>query len=364
MLHFALLVAAASALYINGTAVTPSDYPFTVSISPVTLYWRFHNDYSLIELALTVPCNGWAAFGIGDSMTNSDIVMARFSGSMQAQDMWATGTKAPKTDIERGGTNDIIEFSGERTNGVLTVKYVRAVATTDANDHPFLFDAPTNILLAYHSSSNNFLTQHTWQKRASLNFNSTGGATITKDNSKFTHSILMFISWSVLVPAAVTLPAFFKHIGHIWYVMHAILQTIAMVLSTASFVVIVQYVDGDFQQSGAMKAHAILGVIAMALMWILPPLGIYADRVYNPDRSETPFWPDGVHAIFGRLGFTLSIVVIIIGLADAGRPELLGIYIAYIGLIFAFFAFMGKRTKAHGAHQASSKAAAAENSKL
>eukprot|EP00004_Rigifila_ramosa_P004626 TRINITY_DN15103_c0_g1_i1.p1 TRINITY_DN15103_c0_g1~~TRINITY_DN15103_c0_g1_i1.p1 ORF type:complete len:948 (+),score=173.48 TRINITY_DN15103_c0_g1_i1:222-2846(+) len=314
----------------------------------------------VLTAALETSGRGWVSLGIGKNMQHADIAMISVSssGAVQNRDGWAQAQDTPLNDVTRGFSNDIIGVAGQEVDGKTTVKfrkvYPPAIRDLDA---PISITGQTDIIIALHSSSDDFGQKHTAKYQASVNFFS-GGASVVTWDARNVHAVLMGLGWGVFVPVAILLAASFKHIGHLWYQLHTALQLCALALICAGFGIIVDYVENDFQQTDSLaKAHGWVGLLSVVAVLANPIIGFYANAVYQPDREAPPVWPDLVHAWIGRVGGALAIVAISSGfwVLDSNRG-FLGLFFAWLAVLFALGVWM-KLRHSKGSHMLASRSA-------
>ena len=67
---------------------------------------------------MVVQGTGWVGFGIGESMTNSDIIMGNVvNGQASSGDFWSFSESSPRSDSLLGCDNDILAYAGQDVVG-------------------------------------------------------------------------------------------------------------------------------------------------------------------------------------------------------------------------------------------------------
>lgn len=164
----------------------------------------------------------------------------------------------------------------------------------------------------------------------------------------------MLLAWAILVPSGIVVARYFKHIGHAWYVAHASLQMVAMLISVASFAYVVynKYPNiSVLSTNPVVVAHAVFGFTVVPVgAVVMPVLGKLADLYWRADRTSTPVFPDRIHWYLGRLLYVMALCNVIMGFLIYQAVWL--ILVLIITLIFgAFVGFLERRrvpSQAHG----------------
>jgi len=165
----------------------------------------------------------------------------------------------------------------------------------------------------------------------SLNFFNGGGivAVATMVDFRAAHGILMMFVWVLLITSTTYLARFLKDIGHAWFLIHRILNSISVIISLAAWIEIIVLL-GYYRAGG----HHILGTIIIAFSLVQPVLGFLANKFYKPDREKTPIFPDRIHIQLGRLFILASFVQVYLGFCAYGvHVAVWGLYSAWLVII-------------------------------
>jgi outer membrane protein assembly factor BamB len=116
--------------------IAPGEYPNSQTYGDFEVYWT--NDEQYIYLALKAKTSGFVSMALqpGEKMKNADMLFGFVkNGKAEMYDLFSTGTFGPHpTDIELGGTNDILEFAGTEADGYTILELKRALKTPDQYD--------------------------------------------------------------------------------------------------------------------------------------------------------------------------------------------------------------------------------------
>ncbi|KAL4502428.1 hypothetical protein ABPG72_012015 [Tetrahymena utriculariae] len=118
-------------------AVSIAGSPNRILFGPHTVIYTITNN--ILQVQVQANNNGWVAFGWGDSMINSDMVILRDDGTLKVEDRFSTVRGvAPSLDIAQGGTQDWTLVSGGFKNGAWDVTIQRTLTTSDNKDYQLI----------------------------------------------------------------------------------------------------------------------------------------------------------------------------------------------------------------------------------
>eukprot|EP01117_Protostelium_nocturnum_P012386 TRINITY_DN4570_c0_g1_i4.p1 TRINITY_DN4570_c0_g1~~TRINITY_DN4570_c0_g1_i4.p1 ORF type:complete len:548 (+),score=121.01 TRINITY_DN4570_c0_g1_i4:177-1820(+) len=309
-----------------------------------TLSWRFLNTET-IEITMSAKTNGWVGFGLGSSMLNADIYIGTFSnGNAQVLDYYGAEDQVrPTLDTAISGQNSVLTSSGKRENGVTTFVFTRRLVTGDARDVSIDPNAQTNIIVAYGGSD--ALNYHQNRNPYSVNFNSGSlddSVSETTRRKHAAHGIIMAVSWAIFVPLVIIMSRYFKNIGEPWFRVHVAFGLLTLVLVIIAFAIGVSMVEGpQFQQKDKVRiSHAWIGLFVFIFVIIQVVLGFIAHKMWSPERTHTPWFPDRIHHWIGRISFLSAIVNIFLGISslnDTNYTKYLAAYGAWVGVLLIVF---------------------------
>ena len=122
------------------------------------------------------------------------------------------------------------------------------------------YNGSTFCIFAYQSSDADFSVQHTGHSPYFINFMTGEVVLVKKWETIDSHAVLMCIAWLILIPTGIVVAMFFKHLGHVWYLLHFGLQAIAFIFVFAAFILAVQYSPTHFLNNNLSPVHACVGL--------------------------------------------------------------------------------------------------------
>eukprot|EP01097_Dermamoeba_algensis_P001528 TRINITY_DN1576_c0_g1_i1.p1 TRINITY_DN1576_c0_g1~~TRINITY_DN1576_c0_g1_i1.p1 ORF type:complete len:469 (+),score=121.17 TRINITY_DN1576_c0_g1_i1:359-1765(+) len=317
-------------------------YNFTYAIRDfITVGWNLTGN-NTVSFGVQMSSRGWIGFGF--SKDNS--------GSM------VPGEAFISNNGESAGRYNLNNYDGAvlqsglpdadflTVNGVSQYRFRRSLSdilTSGTAD-------PTKLITIYaFSTSNTVVSRHSESDSGSLQINLLTGEIVSIDDKKLikAHGWLMWIGWGVLVPLAAAIARFMKKtIGVWWFRLHIILMLLALAVIIAGFGIIVNESREHFETS-----HARLGLATFILAMIQPIVGFIADRMFDPNRDKTPFFPDILHWIFGWSALVMALVNIWLGIDLYDSPQVIwilwGIHFALMTLILIVWAVVNQVSSAH-----------------
>jgi len=339
----------------NGGDLTPDfsdkDYPFNLQLAgDYTIYWKISDDKTTIDFAAQVKTKGWVAFGLSGSggMLKSDVTLGWIdnSGNPVANDYYITDRSSSCPGVCQdvassiGGTNDIIAFNGnyDSGSGITTLKWRKKLDTGDTKgDIPFV-PGTLDVSWGYNPDTPGpAIAQHGPQTKgnAKIDFFTGTGKVVNTRKLQLAHGYMMFIGWAIFIPVGSFIARFLKKFPW-WFNVHRILNGFAMLMTTAAFIIGVYMVPTSNQFK---DPHHQLGLAITILGTFQPVLGILADKMFNPDRTSTPIFPDIIHWTFGWSAYLLGYANIILGMRLYGStPGLVTAFGVCSGVVILFIA--------------------------
>ena len=299
-------------------------------------------DQSGLNVTVTMKISntiGWAAWGTGNTMDNSDMVIAwksktgvvispRYSTAQQIPTLIKTTSLTNQQYNTKDAKNWFVTFTrplsaiggfkNAITKGKNTFMYASSEETIDSSDigasfgkhdakGTFEFDVATGS-----GSSNLLLLLHGW---------------------------ILCILWIVLTPISVIVARYFKHIGHKWFIFHSFSQFVTVSCTIVLGLLMESKYDWKFK-----TIHEIIGTVIIAIGALQVFSGFYIHFTYDPSRSAIP-WRDIAHGIVGFLTWFLSIYQMISGLNVENKIRLYAFSAIGILMFFAMVGFQLRKTK-------------------
>jgi len=315
------------------------DYKFNVKLSgdDYVLYWNIDKD--TIEFGVEVKAAGWVAFGPTKSagMLQADLALGWIDGSGNPSmfDYYTTDRDGGcpgvcKDDNSKiGGTNDILAFNGKSSGGVTTLKWKRNRKTGDSKGDIDITDDTMDVIWGFNPTTPGpGLNKHDVGTRgvAKINFAKGTASLVTTRPQRLSHGFLMFFAWAVFIPMGSFIARFLKKYPW-WFTVHRIINGFAILVTVVAFIIAITMVPKDNQFK---DKHHIIGLVIVIIGVAQPIIGIIADKLFNPDRTRTPIFPDITHWILGWSSYLLAFVNIIFGMQLYGSTNAL---IAAFGII-------------------------------
>jgi hypothetical protein len=312
---------------------------YTNAESTWSINWVINCTGQFFSGLITAKATGWVGFGINTAaqMPGADVLQASCDPSSQSVtyiDAYTVAYIAPIQDTQ----NNLFSVNCTEVNGQTTIGFSRMLNTGDPQDKPFI-NGNQFMLWSFNDDDDNFGTKHT--DKAVLQINFFTGATTMGIDLKLVHGILMIIAWALISPIATFIAVYLKGLGHLWFQLHAALQVIGLVIMFTAFVIIESYL-GPMSRAHFQNAHNDIGLIIVILTFVQVFLGYLANKMYSPERTKTPFFPDKLHWFVGRFLFLFVIVNIFLGFDQYGfTTTRVGTFVTYAVWVFVLFILIG-----------------------
>lgn len=267
----------------------------------VTLTLLTDNVAETITVTMEYLGIGWIAFAVSDdeSMPNSNAIIA----------MPSDGTGVPqKYDIGDGRSQSIITLSSSDRQTLTDASYTQNATHTsmtftkplvEANELPILLQGDNFFLYAvgsdnnfgFHASRDGF----TIDLSATTDMIDTGSSGPPNKTSWLVHGILMFISWSILVPLAVgtaMLRNFLPLPTGMWFKIHQTLNSIAVLCTIIGFGIAVANISdeqGDTAKHFTTIKHHKIGLSIFIFAFLQAVSGFFRPHLpHKPEPVTTP----------------------------------------------------------------------------
>jgi len=315
------------------------------------------NDYCLqsivkdgnIEFTVLSSKEGWASFGIGESMIDSDIyvgwvnsrgdpVVSRRKSSGYVLPGFNPNSNFNVTKLSAGETQPWVKLGFKVTRPIAsdnTFASTSRIIFAHSDSKPDDVDDPRSPF-PFHRNNKGLLDP--------INFLGDGGKSTTVDDSGNTkailiaHGILFFIAWGIAPFVGIFVARYLKNaMGVWWYRVHlGIFVGITGILSLISFFLIYSTVEASHFDG----THHKIGLAIFILMFFQFALGYTSNALWDPKRSTVPWW-DVLHWYFGRSLVLLAVINIFLGINEysehTGQPidDVTVGYWIWIGIMFS-----------------------------
>lgn len=350
-------------------------------------------DAPALELALDFDGAdvGWAAVGFhagalsSNKMADLDVVQVRDDAASTLEDRFATGYATPSAQA----TAESVLVSRSSVGGRSSVVWRRALTTAAVNDgHDVYLGAVDGVGVAFAACSNtlrtcsSFNVQHTHTRALddtiklvsapSANGSSTNAIDVASSGDggvspnvvrRRAHASLMAVSWLVAAPVGAFIARYGKPLGHVWFLAHRSISSVAIVASIVGLVL--SFLNVQALAAGHLATpHAVVGALVTLLAVVQGVLGSVADRLWTKARTRTPVFPDQLHWWLGRLLLAAGGVNVVLGvnlyrggfLVDA---PMIAFMCLFAGAVIAYAAAGVCLSTGHGDEDAATAAAAA-----
>lgn len=162
------------------------------------------------------------------------------------------------------------------------------------------------------------------------------------------HGICMTLAWAFFASAGIFLARFKKNEMPIWWMRYHIIAFVSvLILTVIGFLFALAHHNWILHIT---NPHTLLGLIIFLSIFLQPILGIIADRMFKPNRTGPPIFPDQVHWYVGRVLHIIGLFNIYLGL------ELIEAHFAvktinfiWVGFLISVFVFKKQPKDKHAA---------------
>jgi hypothetical protein len=144
--------------------IGPNEYGghFTDNATGISVYWEQNGTY--IRIGLISPGSGWVSIGLGPrkvKMDGANIILGYMNGSnlMLFDEIGVGHNHIP--DVQRGGTDNIINKAGNLKNGKLQLEFTIPMNSGDPLDQSFQPNGTYGFFLGYQEVAQDRTTYHT-----------------------------------------------------------------------------------------------------------------------------------------------------------------------------------------------------------
>lgn len=311
--------------------------------SVMTMEWTIE-DATWIKIRLLCKIQlGYCSIGLRSSMSKCDMFAAITDGtSVTLIDYWSRNHDTPLTDIDEGGTEDIIYVSGGvDASGDIDVTFKRKLSTGDTYDQDILPDIKGNICWGYRNNRKGW-TEHTEYGDAGFVWAASAATAFfqSSSESKKNHGILMSIAWGCLAVIGIFVCRYFKY-WSLWIYIHVFFLLAASVLTIITSTALFKDDAYPFSTlTDKTNTHSRLGMLMSSL--------VIGECVFGGLSSYFKIFTKNVQAttLINRLHKIVGYALLICGLINCWKGwviygEGIGKILTVIGFIIAGILFLG-----------------------
>jgi len=137
------------------------EYAHAMEAGGFRVYWT--NDDVVLRIGLFSPGTGYVAIGLDPErrMQGANFIIGAVrNGKTEIRDDYGIASLTHGSDIDQGGTNDILAYAGQELNGQTTLEFIIPMDSGDAFDKPLRPGETYGVLVAYHDTNDNFSVRH------------------------------------------------------------------------------------------------------------------------------------------------------------------------------------------------------------
>jgi len=121
--------------FIADGQITDGEYPYETTVGSVLVAWNSDGFY--LYMALQAETDGWIAIGLDpeNRMEGANYIIAYVDDNgLTIDDQYGTSSTSHASDIELGGTNDLVAYGATELDGVTTVEFQFPIDSSDEYD--------------------------------------------------------------------------------------------------------------------------------------------------------------------------------------------------------------------------------------
>ncbi len=141
-----------------------------VSTGDIEVRWKVEDPN--IRFEVSAPTTGWVSVGFNPTrvMKDADIIIGYVEGSQAVVvDQFGNGSFSHKADVDMGGSDDIVEYGGNESDGRTELFFTIPIDSGDAYDSVLTPGEEHTILFAFGpDGADNFSSKHTERAKVQL----------------------------------------------------------------------------------------------------------------------------------------------------------------------------------------------------
>jgi len=137
------------------------EYAHAIEAGGFRVYWS--NDASVLRMGLFSPGTGYVAIGLDPDrrMQGANFIIGTVrNGQVDIRDDYGIASLTHSSDIDNGGTNDILAYAGRELSGQTTLEFIIPLDSGDRFDKPLEPGETYEVLVAFHDTNDNFSVRH------------------------------------------------------------------------------------------------------------------------------------------------------------------------------------------------------------
>jgi hypothetical protein len=137
------------------------EYAHAMEAGGFHVYWS--SDSIVLRIGLLSPGTGYVAIGFDPDqrMQGANYIIGTVrNGRTEIRDDYGMGPLTHGSDIENGGTDNILAAAGRELDGQTTLEFVIPLDSGDPFDKPLTPGGTYDVLVAFHDTSDSFSTRH------------------------------------------------------------------------------------------------------------------------------------------------------------------------------------------------------------
>jgi len=290
---------------------------------------------------------GWLGIGIGDSMSNADIVVVwpNPDGSTTISRRLPAPHTLPQPNPNQSAVKLLPVSNPVRgADGSFSARFTRPLVLAESSlkttTTGFIWACSTqspsgsNLDATFVKHDNSGL----WKFDLSKPLSTSSPRSIPYDTFVYAHASVMFVAWAISMPIALIIAIFFRSLPN-WVRIHWGIQVFATTLLTIAGVVLGKIMHAD----KPANLHTIYAIPLLSAFLAQALLGGLIHYLYDPNRTRRPI-RNWIHRGFGLLVFLAGLVQIPLGIMTYtldDRPFYA--YVGWLALLLAVFIGLGVR---------------------
>ena len=141
--------------------INTGEYAHAMEAGGFRVYWT--NDAIVLRIGLFSPGAGYVSIGLDPDhrMEGANFIIGTVrDGQTDIRDDYGTGSLSHSSDIDNGGTDNILAAAGRELNGQTTLEFIIPLDSGDRFDKPLEPGETYEVLVAFHNTSDDFSTRH------------------------------------------------------------------------------------------------------------------------------------------------------------------------------------------------------------